>query len=371
MKHWASLLLLPLLAGLTLATSGCIEFTSLMKLNADGSGAIHLRFLVDDNKLQSNVKTFQARLQKVSEEMQAQGNPAAESFLMKQEDIDMMLAKVRATRMYNKQQLEQVAASMGPGVRLVKSKEIDENGRRGFLAEFSFPDVTLLKLEEAGQTLSSVIAEKQLAAGGNGSSPGGGMMGGLMGGMMGGMANKEPQTADAAPKPGLRFEFSKGEPAVLTVVPLNTGTPATQNPDAPPDMPPEMMPPEDMPPDMMPPDMMPPDMQANMQQQMTDMVAKMVSVVQPIVDGVTIASYLQVNGWIVETNAEHRLQKHPNTLTMLYVDLGRFVGSLNAETLMGMMKAGEQSAAMRLLALPGLKVQDPQKQLTVKFSQQR
>src|SRR5690554_4139896 len=140
--------------------TGCIEYTSTVKLNTDGSGT------VEETVLLSNV---------VKEMMASFAQGFSDS-----SDADT------GFELFDEKELKQQAAQMGEGVTYLKGEKIRLNGKEGYKALYKFNDITKLKLSD---NPSNKI-------------PGDDMM-------------MQEQTAD---ENYITFNFTKGMPAVLEII---------------------------------------------------------------------------------------------------------------------------------------------------------
>jgi hypothetical protein len=218
---------------------GCIDHHVLVQVKKDGSGVVRVRYL------------------KV---------PAPDEVL------------------YNKDRVAAVAAQMGEGVVLLRSKEISREGRKGFLAEYSFTDISKLHLE--------------------------------------GLMAATPFPGRPLSMPRYRFEFAPGEVATLSIQPMWEGSP---------------------------PDALPPTV-----------------AIQDIA-GLTLAVHVQAEGEVTETNAAYRSESLPNAVTLLYFSAEKLAAG-NGD--LGRITQANGFSAISELILshqPGLRIQDPNGQVTLKF----
>ncbi len=237
---------------------GCLETTVLVKVNGDGSGTVSVRCLKQ---------------------------PGANGGVTISHD-----------------QLMAVGARLGEGVALVRDKAIERDGRKGYLAEFSFTDVTKLRPEA------------------------------LLGGM----------PTDGRPRvlPNYRFEFMAGQPAQLTILPIWASAEGSGLPENMSGFVDEMM--------------IPPEQQ------------EVLTKLQAAVGDLLLSFYVEVNGTIVETNATHRMQETPGAVTLHYINLAKRQSFLDFAKILQPSNSEEVSQLARN-SIPGIKLEDPNKRVTVKF----
>jgi len=113
--------LLPLLA---LSTAGCIQFETLVKVKADGSGTIvqTMAMSAETMEMMKSMKGDGARVE-------GAGKPMA----LEAKDIEQAKAE---------------AAKMGEGVTFVKAEPIDTKQAKGMRAIYAFTDVTKIKVSQ-------------------------------------------------------------------------------------------------------------------------------------------------------------------------------------------------------------------------------
>jgi hypothetical protein len=114
--------LITVIALLFLAT-GCIDYTSNVKLNKDGSGTIEETVLIS-GKILEMMNSFASSF----------GDSTAENNKME---------------LFDEEELKQQAAEMGKGVEYIRGEKIEEGGREGYYAVFKFDDITKVKLSES------------------------------------------------------------------------------------------------------------------------------------------------------------------------------------------------------------------------------
>jgi len=222
-----------------LSVCGCIDHNVLVQVKKDGSGVVRVRYLKD---------------------------PGPDEVL------------------YNKDKVAAVASQMGEGVVLLRSKELSRDGRKGFLAEYSFTDITKLHLE------------------------------GLMG--------ATPFPGRPLSMPRYRFEFAPSEVSTLTIQPMLEGSL---------------------------PDAMPP------------------TVALPDIAGLTLGVHVQVEGEVIDTNAAFRSEGVPNAITLLYFSAEKLAAG-NGDLAKIVQANGFNAIGDLVLShQPGLRIQDPNGQVTVKF----
>ncbi len=118
-----------LVIGALLLGTGCLEITSTINVNKDGSGTIEIK----------QVMTAQALQQ--MKQMGGQGKT----------DKEMLV---------NKEEMEQVGKSLGPDVKLKEIKYIEkEDGSKGSLAIFTFKDISKVKFGQLKSKKGKVSTE--------------------------------------------------------------------------------------------------------------------------------------------------------------------------------------------------------------------
>ncbi len=208
--------------------------------------------------------------------------------------------------------LESLKADMedkfGDAATLVKTKEIaNEQGWEGIEAIYSFDDVNKLNLAGMGDEIDS----------GDGGDQGMGKMG-----------------------TPYRCSFTKGDTATLKIIPITTDPEAAKEAA------------EDL-----------PGVMADMG--MEGMGDLGLAMMKPMMKGMRITLLLSVDGEIVETNSSFKSEKHPNVITLMDLRMDQLLEHPQA---MEIMKAGADGAdKLAALNLPGIKIENPQKEITVSF----
>ncbi|GBD91436.1 hypothetical protein BMS3Abin04_02168 [bacterium BMS3Abin04] len=136
--------------------SGCIEVNIKVNVNNDGSGTI-------DEKV-----FFSKQLVEMLSSFGSMGDSTSD----------------QKFELFNEKELKANALKMGNGVTFISGKKISENGKQGYLALYSFNDITKLKLnEDPGNKVPA----------------------------------NTPEQNDESKNDNITFAFSKGEPAELIV----------------------------------------------------------------------------------------------------------------------------------------------------------
>ncbi len=100
--------------------SGCIDISIKVNLNKDGSGTINEKVF------------FSKQLVEMISSFQTMGDSAS----------------AQKFNLFNEKELRANALKMGNGVKFISGKKLSENGKQGYLALYSFDDITKLKLNE-------------------------------------------------------------------------------------------------------------------------------------------------------------------------------------------------------------------------------
>lgn len=150
-----ALLVLPL-------CSGCGVFTSLLKVNPDGSGTI-----VQTTRLNAMATQFMSSMAAADDSTSGQADAAS-------------------SKLFTKKQVRARAAQLGKDVRFVRMERLDEQGGKGYRAVYAFDDVTKVRLSP----------DQQMDVGDDG--PG-------------------EKADDAETKTPITFDFETGTPATLTM----------------------------------------------------------------------------------------------------------------------------------------------------------
>ena len=205
-----------------------------------------------------------------------------------------------------------MADKFGDAATLESTKDIEnKQGWKGIEAIYSFEDVNKLNLANMGDEMDS----------------GGG--GGATGGSMANMGTP------------YRFEFVGGDVATLKIVPITTDEAAAEAAveAAAEEMPEEI---------------------ADMG--MDDLGLAMM---KPMIAGMRITLLVAVDGDIVDTNSKFRSEKHANVVTVMDIRMDQLFDHPEA---MSLMSAGDDGAnKLAELNLPGVKIEDPKKEITISF----
>lgn len=110
---------------LSLLLSGCIKSKVVMKVKKDGSGDI----VVTNIFSKESVAMYDIQMKQIRES----GGGAEEKITMKDP-------------FYDEERIRKDAKKFGPDVQFVKAIEYDKDGCRGYIAQYSFPDVNKVNL---------------------------------------------------------------------------------------------------------------------------------------------------------------------------------------------------------------------------------
>lgn len=114
--------------------SGCIEVNIKVNLNKDGSGTVNEKVFFS-KQLVEMLSSFESMDDSTSD---------------------------KKFEIYKEQKLKENALKMGKGVKFISSKKISENGKQGYLAQYSFDDIRNLKLkEDPGDKVPSNTSEER------------------------------------------------------------------------------------------------------------------------------------------------------------------------------------------------------------------
>lgn len=143
--------------------------------------------------------------------------------------------------------------------------------------------------------------------------------------------NSKEESGDGMPvDTGVKFQFKPGDVAELSILPVKNEAPAEKaEPEAPAEDP-----------------------------------AMMMQMMGPMLKGMRMALFVQVDGEIVETNA--RYVKKPNIVTVMDMPMDKVLANPEAAKLMG-KKGPEVTAKLIELQIPGVLLEDEGKTIGIKF----
>jgi len=284
-KLWVVFLSMAAAAVLT----GCIDVETLVKVKADGSGTVDEKVLMK-KELVSMMKSMGASLG-ASEEGES--------------DFSLL----------DREELEQDAQAMGPGVTLVSAEAVSTDKGEGYLARFAFEDINTLRLNQNP-------GDRAPSEGGTGDGPEAGK-------------KKEP----------VSFSFTPGDEPLLVIRPPAEEK-ASEGIDA---------------------------------KKMSDKAgteetgdaadeaaqAQAMMMMQQMFDGLRVAIHLEVEGEIVETNATYR---DGSRVTLMEMDFSKLIQ--DPERFQAFVKSDPDSledSKELMKDLPGAKV-DLNEEIVIRFA---
>jgi hypothetical protein len=206
---------------------------------------------------------------------------------------------------------KEMESKFGDAATLESSKDItNKQGWKGIEGIYKFDDVNKLNLVDMGSEMDSDESS-------------------------GGMSNMGTP---------YKFEFSGGDVATLKIVPITTDKEAAEAAveAAAEDIPEEFG-----------------------EMGMEGMDDLGLAMMKPMLGGMRITLLVSVDGTIVETNSKFRSEKHPNVVTLMDIRMDKLFDHPEA---MGIMSAGDDGAdKLAKLNLPGVKIEDPKKEITISF----
>lgn len=261
------------LAGM-LFFAGCVDSTTVVKLNPDGSGTIEVDeyFSPQMTQMLDSMASMAA---------QAPGASAADA-------PDLF-----------KQMIEDRLEQYGPEVSLESSKnQSNSQGWKGYRAVYAFDDINDLKLEM-----------------GNGSAAGQGMSG-----------DGDETKFD--------FSFTPGSPAVLRMKIAESDQTASE--------------------------------EAASADGMEGMAESMMASMAPMLKGMHVRMMIQLNGRVVESNAQYPVEGRPNAYTLIDLPMDAVVR--NPEAMKKLMRpSGASPEALKAFDIDGVMVEEPGREIVVKF----
>jgi hypothetical protein len=307
-------------AVLGLGCGGCIESTTVLNVNKDGSGTIMVREFYSPQMagMMSGMGDMMSGMVSGMGDMTAGmmgtnkpvggAKPGADA--AKKVDFVAGAAKGKA-------------AKFGPNVRQIEyAEKTNKEGWKGFEAKYAFPDISKLKVA-LGEAESGDASSSQ------------------------GKTSAKMDTAYS-------FSFSPGDPARLEIVPIKQKKPAVGSAAPGPETnaagsvgeaagqtPPEMGGGEEM-------------------------GAAMMQMMAPMLKGMRMTFITQVNGSIVKTNAKFTSAKHPNAFVVMDMPMDKLLANPEAMKLMS-SDSPQDRAKLAALNIPGVLLEDPDKAITVSF----
>jgi hypothetical protein len=309
---------------------GCVETSTLVTVNTDGSGTIALREHFSPQMAQM-MESMSAAMEGMAQGIGAAMTAGAGATPPVEKDGASKGPSVAGAPKsdFIEQCIANSAEGFGPGVKLTRSeKRVNANGWKGYSAEYAFSDITQLQ-----------IPKKQ------NSSTGGGEM-----------------SMGCGPSTAYRFEFVKGDTSTLRLVPEKPATNAIAG-DAGSGAPAEnarvsghkgsgaMV--------GQAGDAAAASMGGAMEAQMQQQALAMMK-------GARMAFFVRVNGTVTETNARFKSAQHAGVFTIFDANIDEIMKDKDGAKL---LSAGDQasSAKMCTMSIPGLKCEDPAKTLTISF----
>lgn len=157
---------------LSLLLSGCIKSKTVLKVKKDGSGDI----VVTNIFSKECVAMFDMQMKQMKEA----GGGAAEQMAMKDP-------------FYDEEKIKKDAKKFGADVQFVKAVKYDKDGCRGYVAQYSFPDVNKVKLDLKSRAFDPEMAAVDAE-------------------------EAEGDELEQANKDSFKFKFEKGETAKLKIM---------------------------------------------------------------------------------------------------------------------------------------------------------
>jgi hypothetical protein len=291
-------------AGGLAASTGCIKNTTLVSVNPDGSGTLTVSDAFSP-QVSAMLSGMGGAVEGIMESMGEAVGGSLPGDAGAGESRALAMPRVDFSELM-KTAAENRTAKLGPGVELVSSSATEtDDGWKGYQATYKFADINKVHVGVGGADLTEA-----------------------------GMASAEEEPL------GFTFRFTPGNPARLEIVPAAT---TETNPDA-----------AGLPGDT--------DLAEAADAMGTDM-ARMVA---PMLSGMRLSLMVKVNGEIVETNSDHRSAEHPDIITVLDMPVEKMVGHPEAMSILS-SQAPDMLARLRALDLPGVKLEDEAKTISVLF----
>ena len=287
--------------------SGCIESTTMLDLNRDGSGKIVVREFMSPQ---------------ITQMMEGMGNMFAG---MEQAGEQGSSPKPEKADIF-KDQIEDNVKKFGEGVKLVSSKKLkNKEGWKGYEAVYSFADIN---------TITIPIGD----VGDQGEGPGMGQ-------------GDSTESEDSGSDTVYNFKFSPGEPATLEIVPKVDETDADAEKAA--ESAEVAM--EDM-----------PEMEEGMDEMGAQMMQGMGAMMGPMLKGMRMTFMVRVADDIKDTNSAHKWPKRPNMITVMDMQVDKMLG--NAKAMQLLQSQDEESIAkIEKMNIEGIKLEPPTKTISLTF----
>ncbi|MDT8324528.1 MAG: hypothetical protein RRA94_10470, partial [Bacteroidota bacterium] len=136
--------------GLALLVSGCIETTTLIRVNKDGSGTVEET--VKMNKMVVGMMTGMASSMQDAFKSEGAEESAASDDAPTPEDEPM----------FSEEKARAQGEKMGPGVELLSYEDIDDKASTGFTAVYSFENINELRVNQnPGASMPSMPGETE------------------------------------------------------------------------------------------------------------------------------------------------------------------------------------------------------------------
>ena len=288
------------------ALTGCIDSSTLVCVNKDGSGTI----VVDEFYSAQMLEGMGGMMQGMSKSMGGATGEATGGDQVKADapKVDFIEEAIKGK-----------AQKLGTDVQLVsKQAKTNTQGWKGFHATYSFKDVTALTL-----------------------SPGSMDSGGESSG--GKMSTSGSQT--------YTIRFKAGSPAVLEIVPgkEQKSETATKAPAAAADNPKGTA-----------------QGEGDAEKPEAKQAQAMMEMMIPMLKGMRTVFSVKVDGTVVETNAKYKSEQDPSTFIIMDVPMDKVLADERVKKSMASGKQGNE-LDMAALSIPGVRVEDGKKTITIRF----
>lgn len=295
-----------------LGMAGCVDTSTVVTVNPDGSGTIAVREYFSPQMLEmmdSMTAAFEGMAAGMMEGMTATAGDESGAPKAAGKPASAKTGKPAKTDFIS-QCIENGATEFGTGVKLTKSeKKTNTSGWKGYAAEYSFTDVTQLQIPKKSKNAGS---ESGMSSGsGNSGTP-------------------------------YRFEFTKGPTATLKLVPQKTAaadvktTEGSTKENA--------------------------DAKADLGAAGDEMNTEFASMLK----GARFAFIVRVKGTVVDTNARYKSALDAGAFTLYAINMDE---ALKNKTAAKLLSANDPSASDKFadMDVPGIKVEDPDKTITIAF----
>jgi hypothetical protein len=311
---------------------GCVDTSTVVTVNPDGSGTIAVREYFSPQMLEmmdSMTTAMQGMMEGMADGMaSAMGDETnAPRTTVKQAEPKTAKPATPANTDFISQCIENSAAEFGPGVKLLKNeKRTNASGWKGYAADYAFADVTQLQ-----------IPRKSKSSGGEG-----------------GMSMDSGNSATP-----YRFEFVKGPTATLKLVPQKPEGKQKSNepgqPSADAGMTASGTNPEGT-----------AGAAGNAQVDLSGMGEAMAAPFMTMLKGARFTFLVRVKGTVVETNARYKSALDAGAFTLYAVNMDEAMKDKAAAKL---LSANDPSTSAKFASMdvPGIKVEDPAKTITIAF----